>query len=294
MAGGDFEWKEEFNLGVKALDEEHERVFAQVRKLMAVLSINDYEESRRVCNEILAGLEGHITNHFQAEELYMIEHEYRGYQAHKKSHEDFMNVMLPACRLELEGANYSERALREFSATVLGWLTSHIIIDDKAITNRAVNKWTIDSSVDPTILLSKELAKFMKLECDLDVKLNTSDYKGTPIESGCFTEFSYDDGTEIIVGASEAIVCQMAAPLLGRPDNPFDKLTEHSYKQIAITIAKAVLITLAPEKDFSFMSSRTLDSYEFSQRYSKVEWDYSLMWDSEKGQQILCVAFPKF
>lgn len=294
MAGGDFQWNEEFNLGVESLDKQHMQTFSDIRRLMSALSLNDYEESKRIGNEILKGLESGIVDHFHEEELYMIENEYRGYHMHKECHEHFLNVMLPSCRMELEAAHYSERALREFSATVLGWLISHIIIDDRAITNRAVNKWNVDSTVDPKELLNKELTHFMDLECGIGVSLKSTNYKGVPIENGYFTEFSYDDGTEVIVGASEAIVCKMSAPLLGRPDNPFDKLTEHSYKQVAITIAKAVLITLAPEKDFSFMSQRTLDSYSFVQMFKKTNWDYSLLWESDLGDQILCVSFPEY
>lgn len=289
---GDFQWKEEYNLGVPHLDKAHEEVFSKVRHLMAVLSMNDYDESRRVCNEILVSLEKNVLDHFHEEEIYMIENEYRGYHSHKATHDHFLNVMLPSCKIELETSNFSERALREFTSTILGWLISHVLIDDKAITNRSINKWNIDSSVDPVILLTAELNKFMKLLCGLDVSLLSSSLKGVPIADGYFTEFSYDDGTEIIVGASKRIVSEMAAPLLGRHDAVFDNLTEHAYKQIAISLVNAVLITTSPEKEFSFLSQRTLDSYSFTQMFAKNKWNYALLWESELGQQLLCVSFP--
>lgn len=292
MVSGDFKWKEEYNLGVPHLDKAHEEVFSKVRRLLSVLSMNDYEESRRVCNEILIDLEKNVLEHFHEEEMYMIENEYRGYKNHKATHDHFLNVMLPSCRIELETSNFSERALREFSATILGWLVSHVLIDDKAITNRSVNKWNVDASVDPVVLLDAELGRFMKLLCGVEVSLLSRALKGVPIGNGYYIELSYDDGTEIIVGASEEIVCAMAAPLLGRAEALFDKLTEHAYKQVAASIAKAVLITTEPEKDFSFLSQRTLDSYSFTQMFAKNNWNYALLWESELGNQILCISFP--
>lgn len=292
MTYGSYTWKPEYNIGEESIDNAHRKFFQRMRMMAGVLASNDYEGSKKMCIEIMKEFETSLAKHFEEEEAYMEKIDYVGMEKHKKMHEHFAKIMLPACRLELESSHYSERALREFSATILGWLTGHILIDDRGITNRAVNNWNVDKTMSPTKLLDIELTRFMKQLCDISVNLITEKYRGIPVENSYYLEFSYDDGTEIIVGASEDIICRMAAPLLSRENNPHDVLSDIAYKQIATYIAKAVLITLYPDKEFSLMSQRTMDAYSFASKMNNYKLDYSMLWEASEGSQVLCVHEP--
>jgi len=82
------EWKDEFNLGNAAVDEEHKQLIEQINQIydqiampMDVLTIES----------LLAELQADISAHFALEELLMEQSGYAEFEAHRRDHERLLD-----------------------------------------------------------------------------------------------------------------------------------------------------------------------------------------------------------
>lgn len=62
-------WKDEFNIGIKIIDEEHQKLFRIINKLFALKG--EETKSRRACQEGVKYFKAHALKHFEDEEKYM-------------------------------------------------------------------------------------------------------------------------------------------------------------------------------------------------------------------------------
>jgi len=78
------EWKEEYSVGVPAVDEEHRELIALINELYEGMHADDGE---RDVMAFLGEIYARIASHFALEELLMRRHEYDEYRDHKLDHE---------------------------------------------------------------------------------------------------------------------------------------------------------------------------------------------------------------
>lgn len=133
-------WKDSYNIGVDAIDREHKILFSTMNKLLT-LSQNE-EKSGWVCREGIKYVKNHTEEHFEHEEAYMKSIQYIDYDIHKRIHDDFRYVTLPALEKELEDTSYSIDSIRHFLGVCIGWLVAHTKMEDQAIAGKTLNKWT--------------------------------------------------------------------------------------------------------------------------------------------------------
>ena len=62
-------WKDEFNIGVKIIDEEHQRLFKLINRLFSL--VREEHKSARACQEGIKYFKAHAVKHFEDEETYM-------------------------------------------------------------------------------------------------------------------------------------------------------------------------------------------------------------------------------
>ena len=95
-----FEWREEYSIGVDSIDQEHKRLFRIINKLF------DFKEEEKdnqwTCQEGIKYFKGHAVKHFADEEAYMASIGYEGLEQHRRIHQDFRKNILPALEQELE------------------------------------------------------------------------------------------------------------------------------------------------------------------------------------------------
>ena len=134
MGKNQFVWQERFNIGVESIDREHRKLFAIMNKLSAY-DDND-EKSRWAYQEGIKYFKAYALKHFAEEEAYMRQIGYAGYLAHKQIHDRMRRETLPALEHLLYESDFSAEAVRRFIGVCTGWLTGHIIIEDRAITGQ--------------------------------------------------------------------------------------------------------------------------------------------------------------
>ena len=110
-------WKEEFKIGVKIIDEAHEKLFRIINKLF---SLGGQEKrSMRACQEGIKYFKEHALKHFEDEEKYMELIGYKELKTHRRIHKGFRENTLPALEQELRRTDYSPEAISHFLAVLL-------------------------------------------------------------------------------------------------------------------------------------------------------------------------------
>jgi len=125
---------------VDFIDKEHKVLFSTMNKLLRI-SENE-EKSEWVCQEGAKYLKNHTLEHFEHEEEYMRSINYSEYEIHKRLHDDFRNVTLPALEREMEESRYSVESIRHFLGVCIGWVVAHTQTEDQAIVGKRKSKWT--------------------------------------------------------------------------------------------------------------------------------------------------------
>lgn len=132
------QWQDRFNIGVETVDHAHRNLFAIVQKIMELYV--ERHEDKFACVEGIKYFKAYALKHFAEEEAYMKEIGYPGYRAHKRLHDRMRWETLPALERALYASDFSTEAVQRFIGVCTGWLTGHIMIEDRAITGRAAGE----------------------------------------------------------------------------------------------------------------------------------------------------------
>jgi Amt family ammonium transporter len=120
-----FEWREEFNLHIPSMDEEHRNLVAVAQDIIEAMRSG---LGRGAVEQAFQGLLDYTTNHFMDEELFMAEHEFPGTDEHKAIHNQLTQEVL-VYRTELFSKQSFDAA--EFQQFVTNWLVNHILEEDR-------------------------------------------------------------------------------------------------------------------------------------------------------------------
>jgi Amt family ammonium transporter len=120
-----FAWREEFNLHIPSMDEEHRKLVAVAQEIIEAMRSG---LGRGAVEQAFQGLLDYTTNHFMDEELFMAEHEFPGTDEHKAIHNRLTQEVL-AFRTELLSKENFDAA--EFQRFLTDWLVKHILEEDR-------------------------------------------------------------------------------------------------------------------------------------------------------------------
>ena len=125
------QWRDEFALGVKAIDEQHQKLFEIANRAYSVLKneflVDKYDQSVAILNE----LKDYTVYHFGFEEKYMQSIGYRRFLSHKVQHDDFIQKINETDLNKID--ENQEQYLIEALEFVVDWIERHILGVDKRI-----------------------------------------------------------------------------------------------------------------------------------------------------------------
>lgn len=170
------EWNKRFDIGVDSIDKAHRKLFSIVHKL-TYLSENE-NNGPWACAEGIQYFKNYAAKHFAEEEAYMQSISYKGYEMHKRLHDDMRDKTLPALEKDLTKSNYSQESIHHFLGICLGWLTAHIMIEDRAITGRSFHKWKKDHSGKAALGLENAITDTMQEIFKLQPEVISEHYSG--------------------------------------------------------------------------------------------------------------------
>lgn len=118
-------WKEVYETGIVALDNEHRVLIREINRLYEAVRDKHGDE---VLKDILVVLEKYTVDHFQHEEKLMAEYHYPGLKEHQRIHQELITEIQ---WFKQRAASGTEELARELLTFLREWVLDHIVKVDK-------------------------------------------------------------------------------------------------------------------------------------------------------------------
>lgn len=289
-----FEWKEEYSIGVESIDKEHRRLFKIITKL---LSFVEEKKGQWACQEGIKYFKEHAMKHFEDEEKYMRSVNYSGYDTHKHLHENFRKNTLPALEEELERSDYSQDAVDHFIGVCTGWLIGHTLTEDRAITGEGVSKWVDLLPSEELEAMKKVILQLVYDMFRLESQVVSETYGGEKFGKGVYYRLVYgsdenEKKSEIILVFEEKLLINTVGKAMGIQTNKLDSMLINVARYTARQFVDRVREHL-PDAELYEVKEENLLTYEqFREIFERDKMQVSLLFDTGAGYFAYCVIAP--
>lgn len=285
------EWDERFNIGAAIVDKAHQRLFSIVRRLMNLSE--DEKRSQWACAEAIKYFKNYAVKHFAEEEEYMQSIHYSGYAMHKRLHDNMRDKVLLALEKELEDSGYSEESIQHFLGICLGWLTGHIMIEDRAITGRTANKWKEEQTGDEITALENSISQVMQEVFKLKADIVSEHYAGEDFGKAIICRITYRSGEkeqiQIFLVLEERLVLSTVGELMDVKFKKVDKMVMDATKQLSQQLLRCVGKYFQVTGQFKFEKDHVMTREQLLQEFNSGYPYYSLLFDTGMGYFAFCV-----
>ncbi len=266
-------WKDSYKIGVDFIDKEHQVLFSRVNKLLK-LSQNE-EKNEWVCREGVKYIKHHTEEHFEHEEAYMQSIHYSEYEIHKRLHDDFRFVTLPALEEELEQTGYSMESIRHFLGVCIGWVVAHTQMEDQAIVGKTTSKWTNIPHEKEKDALEATIVQIAKEMFHMDAKMISGQYAGEDFGKVVCCRFLYrgaeKEKNEITFVYEERLLLKVIAGILNadypKVDDMVLNVTRYLSRQFLEKVRKSfsAMDLLELEKESLLTHEQLVNSFQRNQ-----------------------------
>ena len=268
-----FEWKDEFNLGVERIDKEHQRLFKIINKLFSFQE--EDKNGQWACQEGIKYFRTHTVKHFADEEAYMSEIHYSGLERHRQIHTNFRENTLPALERELERTDYAPDAVEHFLGVCAGWLIGHTMTEDLAITGKHAQRWEKLLPGEEINALRKAIIQTVFDLFHLESKLISDVYSGERFGNGLYYRLVYSTGQdeqwqEIIIAFEEKLLINTVGKMMGIQTNSLDSMLIHATRYTAQQFVQRIMEQF-PAMEHYKLTEENLLTYEQLQELFKRE-----------------------
>ena len=287
----EIEWNERFNIGVEEVDKAHRRLFSVVRKLMELSE--DEKRGRWVCEEAIKYFKSYTVKRFAQEEEYMRSIHYSGYEVHKRLHDVMRDKTIPALEKDLVESDYSREAMQHFVGISLGWLTGHILIEDRAITGRIPNRWNEVLPKDEIMAVEKVVSKTIMEVFKLDTRIVSDQYAGEDFGKSIFYRITYRSAKgrriQVFLVLEEQLVLHKVGEMLDVNFKKVDKVVLDATKQLSQQMIKRMGMYFKFLRQFEFEKDHVLTAEQFEKEFESGYPRYSLLFDTGMGYFAFCL-----
>ena len=189
----DIVWDDSFNVGVEIVDKAHQRLMAIVRKMINLAQDTEEEKKRWACEEGIKYFKSYTVKHFAEEESYMRSIDYEEYEKHKQLHDEMREKTIPELERKLEASDYSEEAINEFLGVCMGWLTGHIMIEDRKLTRVDNNRKDIQPDEEELEHLILAISQTIQSLFQLNAEVDNERYEGENFGKAIYYKLSYQN-----------------------------------------------------------------------------------------------------
>ena len=285
------EWNKQFRIGVDSIDNAHKKLFSIVRKLIHLSQ--DENNGQWACAEGIKYFKNYAVKHFADEEAYMQSIGYKGYEIHKHLHDDMRYKTLPALENDLLESNYSQESIHHFLGICLGWLTAHILFEDRAITGNIPNRWTKDHTGADIKALEDGLSDTLQNIFKLKSTVVSEHYNGENFGNSIIARLSYrqKEGrhVQIFLAFEETLAWQAVDPMLDIQLKKLDKIIKNATKEISQQIANQVGVYLHLHSQYQLESSHLMTIEQFQKEFDTGCFEYSLLFNTGTGYFAFCI-----
>ena len=288
-------WKEEFNIGVDAIDKAHQRLFSIINRLFALEE--EERKSRWACEESIKYFYEHALRHFSDEEKYMELIQYENLDTHRRLHRGFRDETLPALEKELKEADYSSDAIDHFLGVCAGWLIGHTLTEDRAITGGRISKWEDLLPEEELEAIKKVIMKLLQQMFQLNSQVISEAYGGERFGNGIYYRLVYGrqrDGKkwEIILVFEEKILINTVGRLMGVRSDKLDVMLINAARYTAGQFVCHVMEHFPSIRSYEMEEENLLTYEQFQEVFEKKKPQISLLFNTDEGYFAYCVIAP--
>ncbi len=288
-------WRDEFNIGVEAIDKEHQRLFSIINRLFTLRK--EEQKSGKACEEGIRFFYEHAIRHFTDEENYMELIGYKNLKMHKRIHKDFRDRTLPVLEGELKRTNYSPEAVDHFLAVCAGWLIGHTTTEDLAIVSGDKNRWEELLPVQELESMKTVITDCLKHMFDLKARVISETYDGEKFGNGIYYRVVYGREQdrkkwEIIMVFEEKILINTIGKLMGVRSEKLDVMLINAVRYSASQFVWHVMSHFPSVETYEMEEENLLTYEEFRQIFDKEKPQVSLLFGTDQGYFSYCIIAP--
>ena len=124
-----FDWRDELNVGIAEIDEQHREMFRIVRDMEQLLITQCINVEEKQLYEIIRRLREYISYHFYDEEVLMKKNNYTGIEEHTKEHREFYDYIIG---IDIPSLGKDPcNSLKSIKDTVQDYIFNHMMYQDK-------------------------------------------------------------------------------------------------------------------------------------------------------------------
>lgn len=286
------QWRDRFCIGVERIDQAHRQLFSIVQKMMNLYV--ERHENKFACVEGIKYFKAYALKHFAEEEAYMREIGYTGYSAHKKIHDKMKYETLPELERLLYGSDFSTEMVQRFIGVCTGWLTGHIIIEDRAIiaggTNELVPIRPDDELSVIQHVITLPLQKILGYPIQFVGKFSIKD----EIWNQQYYELTYraqkGDRLRIILVLGQQAMLHAAGLIFGIDFYENNDVVCFAIQEIAQNLIQRASVSFGGQPDeFHLEGGRFLEHEEFLKLFKEQPPQYSLLFHAQQESFALCI-----
>ena len=289
------EWNKHFNIGIDSIDNAHRKLFSIVRRLIHLS--RDEDNGQWACAEGIKYFKNYAIEHFADEEAYMRSIGYKDYEIHKRLHDDMRYKTLASLEKELRESNYSQESIHHFLGICLGWLTAHILIEDRAIAGKIPNRWKTDNSGADMDALENALIVTIQEIFRLQTEIVSEHYNGEDFGASLIVRLTYhsapDKRVRIFMILENSLVLRAVSATLGMSLTRMDRLVMNAGKELSVRIAEQLGMHRRLSSQYQLESSHIITIEQFRKLFFMEIFDYSLLLKTEHGYFAFCIKLEE-
>ncbi len=288
----ELKWHNNYALGVDYIDREHRQLFLTMNKLLNIIS--DEEKKQWGCQEGAKYIKNHTIEHFEHEEKYMLSINYKDYELHKRLHDDFRYVTLPALEMELEKTNYSTNSVRHFLGVCIGWIVAHTQTEDLAIVGKISSKWSGIPHKEDISVLEQAIVQLTYDMFQLNAQKISGHYAGEDFGKTICNRLVYrsqnGEKREIILVFEENFLLKIIGRILNtdfpRIDDMIINITRYITRQLLEKLREHI-----PSLDLYEIEKENLLTHEqLVNSFKKSNPSCSLLFSTNDGYFAFCMS----
>ena len=286
------QWQDRFNIGVEAIDQAHRKLFTIVQKIMDLYV--ERHENRFACVEGIKYFKAYALKHFAEEEAYMREIGYPGYLAHKKIHDRMEWETLPELDRLLHETDFSTEAVQRFIGVCTGWLTGHILIEDRAIIRGRTEEPLLTERSDELSVIQTMIVGPLReiFECGVQYIGKFSPKDEIANAQYCELRYSTRDGKRlrVILVMGEPMLLHAAGVLFDIDFYERNEIVCFAIQEIAQNLIHRAAYSIGRQPDeYQLEKGRFLTHEEFRAMFGERPAQYSLLFQVKQGCFALCI-----
>ena len=283
--GNKLAWSDRYNVGVDIIDREHKKLFRILNKLFDIGQME--EKSRWVCQEAVKYFKDHAIQHFQDEEGYMISIDYAGLEMHKRIHDNFRDITLPALEKELEQKNYSENAIDHFLGVCAGWLIGHTLTEDQAImSGETIKQWENLMPEEEQAVMGQAIISQLYRMFRLESRLISNCYGGEKFGDGIYYRLIYrtkeNKKWEFLLVFEEQLIVKTIGSVMETKSKTINVMLMNVARYTARQFIEHIKEHFPPLLQADVKEEQLLTYEQFEKVFEKHSPQFSLLFDTGK------------